>query len=60
MKDQWQVMLNAAAVAYQAVQAMMAGNANLAVGTTMEAQTDTALASQMFDAALALHRTRQG
>lgn len=50
----------ASAVADQAVQAKMAGNANLAVGTATEAQTDTALASQMFDAALALHRTRQG
>jgi hypothetical protein len=54
-----EALLNAAAVADQAVQAIMAGNVNLAVGTAMEAQTDAVLACKMFDAAVALHRAKQ-
>jgi hypothetical protein len=54
-----EALLNAAAVADQAVQAIMEGNANLAVGTAMEAQTDTELAGRMFDAAAQLHRANR-
>jgi hypothetical protein len=55
-----EALLNAASVADQAVQAIMEGNANLAVGTAMEAQTDAALACKMFDAAMVLHRAGRG
>jgi hypothetical protein len=53
-------LLTAAAAADEAVQAIDAGNANLAVGTAEAARIDTDLAAKMLEAAVALHRAGRG
>lgn len=49
-------LLTAAASADEAVQAIQAGNANLAVGTAEATRIDVELATKMLEAAVALHR----
>lgn len=53
-------LMKAAATADEAVQAIQQGNANLAVGTAIDAKINTALAVTMLEAAEALHRTGRG
>lgn len=53
-------LLTAAASADEAVQAIQAGNANLAVGTAEATRIDAELATKMLEAAVALHRAGRG